>query len=152
VAEVVVTPVTGVPVVGWGVTSPSALPAGQAIIQEYILRDINGNRLLCNSDGSITVQVEALPSIGSAFQSLPAPTTNGAVLTNGPTGVEITLVPGTSVTYTIAAAQPTSAPTLVRTIQNPAGATSYVVDQINCAAGVGVYLTAVTGVPFYRSI
>jgi hypothetical protein len=101
--------------------------------------------------GATPVGVTPTPA-GSAFVALPAPTTNGAPLSSGIIGTEISVAPGASVTYTIAAAQPVSAPTLVRTTANPISSVSWITDQISLAAGVQVYVTASSGTLLYRVV
>lgn len=98
--------------------------------------DANGNQLIIASP------------IGGAFSALPAgPYTNGVALTSGTRGVEVTSLAGGTVSYTIASAQPSAAPTLFRTVAS--GAT----DQIDVNAPAVVYITATTGAAgFYRSI
>ncbi|GAC1537828.1 MAG: hypothetical protein NVS3B10_29350 [Polyangiales bacterium] len=109
--------------------------------------------LLPNADGSLTATATA---IGGAMLSMPAATANGTALSSGPTGTEITIQPGGSVTYTIAASAPGAPPTLYRTTANPVGSASAITDQINLASGVLAYVTAWTaptvGLLTYRTI
>lgn len=116
--------------------------------------DSSGN-LYVNVVGTIT---NSPIQIGGAFTALPTPTTNGAVLTPGNVGIEFTIPPGCSVTYTIATVAPVSAPGLVRTTSNPASAISAITDQINLSSSANVYLTGETSnsstsqSPFYRPV
>ena len=104
---------------------------------------------------SITTQKLLYATAAGKFAPalIPAGTTNGTIIGTpvAPTvGVEIYVPPGASVTYTLAPAQPASAPTLVVVVSNPAGATSTLVWPVACTGGLLPYVTAVTGAPFFR--
>ncbi|GAC1306394.1 MAG: hypothetical protein NVSMB19_18500 [Vulcanimicrobiaceae bacterium] len=136
-------------------TAAAAVPAGSSFRQGAAIGDGGGSGNFAAVSASKDLLTSAL-SIGGPFIALPAGTTNGAVLTQGQTGVEITIQPGGSVTYTIASVAPTAAPTLFRTTANPVGASSALVDQINLASGSAAYITAstapTTGTLCYRTI
>ena len=105
--------------------------------------------------GSATIGSVGVTAIGGAFVALPAGSVNGTLVPSGPTGTEFTCVGGGtpgSVTYTIAAAQPGAAPTLLRQTVAGAAGTSSVIDQVNLAIGTNCYVTASAGIVFYRAV
>jgi hypothetical protein len=87
-----------------------------------------------------------------SMTALPFPTEVGTPLGTLPEnaqGARFYLPAGTSVTFTIASAQPTAAPTAA--FETPIGSASANWDE-PLAAGQMIYVTAVTGSPFFRWI
>jgi hypothetical protein len=135
-------------------------PATGDIVATLASDDVGGiqyprTKMSFGADGTATDVSDATPMPSKrmtgkgAFTSLPTPTTNGAAITGAPnnaSGVQFYLPTGSSVTYTIAATAPTSAPTLVRTISNTNNGD--VVGEL--LDGQNIYITAATGSPFYR--
>lgn len=90
-------------------------------------------------------------AIGGPFTAMPTPSANGTLVPSGPNGVRIYLACGgsASVTYTIAASAPQSAPALTATVTSTNNCPW--VDE-NVAAGNGLYVTASSGGAFYRQM
>lgn len=98
---------------------------------------------------SIAANTAAVPGLG-AIALVPAGTTNGTPLGSLPTGARgarLYLPTGTAITFTIASAQPGSAPSAVFTIT--AATTGPNWDEA-LAGGQMIYVTATTGAPLFR--
>ena len=81
---------------------------------------------------------------------VPAGSTNGTPLGTPPFGIRgarMYLPTGTSITFTIAAAQPTSAPSATFTVSQASTGPNW--DE-NLAGGQLIYVTAITGAPLFR--
>jgi hypothetical protein len=98
---------------------------------------------------AIAANTAAMPGLG-AMTAVPGATANGTALgafPAGARGVRIYLPTGTAITFTIAAAQPVSAPSAIITVS--ASTTGPNWDE-NLAAGQMIYVTSVTGAPLFR--
>jgi hypothetical protein len=87
-----------------------------------------------------------------AITPVPAATTNGTALGTAPAGkrgARLYVPPGASISFTIAAAQPSAAPTTI-TVANPSANTVPANWDEDLAGTQMIYVTAVTGSPLFR--